>query len=541
MYLRYHTWQDVIRFTSKTQGGWENQFAFDYPCIDIRMNLHAYGWKPNQEDQNIPVLYEGVYRCYFRKQGTTDWQLFARVVVERAPTEDPTVYKDVSVSTGEVAEELYEVKIVATEGPKYESWGGFVEGITKISQFWYGLQFKAARPIEVNVGDAVATSDGAYGGKDPIDMPTVYDFVEAFEFYDYFLGLQIDVIDSLVTATEVPTMYQQLDRGIVDVVFNTESIQTWWDNIGVWQGLDIIWIDEFTDIQRNPLQFYYPVFDQVPVSEYRSMVIPLLYIPLQYESISIAEKIAGPYPVPPWPIWAPEENFAISETFQAEVNWFLLKDEGNELASWTISVTGWGAMVENPSGVAYKFYNCCEGGTYPLACSGTAYIKRNIKYPGVSMPSYMEICFAVQGYYCGSASCVQSGNLCIVLRCEPSCVVYIRHGIIFNACERWMGIFIPGYAQRIIEINTCCDYCSTAWKHIRMVYCIPANCFALHCGWIYCWCAALSCWKCLMDFPLCYAASAPGCLEGDVSIGSPISNYRAHRWWMDYMYVEGIA
>ena len=539
MYLRYHTWQPVIRFISQTQGGWVNEFALDYPCIDIRMNLRAYGWKPNQGDQNIPVLYEGVYKCYFRKQGTTDWLLFARVVVERAATEDPTVYRDVSVTTGEIAEEMYEVKIEATEAQKYEAWGGFIEGITKGGGLWYGLQFRAARPLEINVTDDAFVRDWTYEGKDPIDMPTVFDNVAAWEDYIYFLGLQINVTDALVTITEVPTLYQRLDRSIVDVVFNTEYFATWWNNIGVWQGLDIIWIDEFTVIQRNPLQFYNPVYDQIPTSEFRSVVIPLLYIPLKYETINVVERIAGPYPVPPWPIWAPEENFNIAETFAAEVNWFLLKDEGNELASWTISVTGWGAVVENPSGVAYKFYNCCEGGTYPLSTDGTAYIKRNIKYPGVSMPSYMEMCFAVQGFYCAGLSCLMQGCFRVILRCEASCVVYAHHTIVFNTCDCLWRWYVPGNPSFIYSIPTCKDYCSSCWYPIRIVYCFTANCHEVHCGWFYRW--LTDHWILVTAFDLCYAATLPGYLEGDVLIGSCISKYRPHRYWMDYMYAEGIA
>jgi len=223
MYLRYHTWQNVDSVNDETTDLWVNEFTLDFPCIDIRMNLIGYGWKELIADENIPVLFEGIYKAFFRKNGDTDYTLFAVVVCERAPTEQPDVYQDVGISTGFIPEEIYDVKIEATKGDLFESFGGIIEDIVKGQRFFLDLETRRATPFDAFLFDPVVISEFAFGGMEILEV-NVSDSIGAFEFRDSIFGHQFLVIDDdVVDVSEFVALVPSAEIQFIQDVVDTEE------------------------------------------------------------------------------------------------------------------------------------------------------------------------------------------------------------------------------------------------------------------------------------------------------------------------------
>ena len=103
MYSRFKVWQNPI-ISSQSESVWENEIVLDIDSVDVRFKLKGYGWKPNASDENLVVLYEGRYSCYYREVGAGTWILFTKVISERATYSDSTVYADTFVELGIVDE-----------------------------------------------------------------------------------------------------------------------------------------------------------------------------------------------------------------------------------------------------------------------------------------------------------------------------------------------------------------------------------------------------------------------------------------------------
>ncbi|MFC1710013.1 hypothetical protein ACFL2J_08170, partial [Candidatus Omnitrophota bacterium] len=278
MYLRYKVWQDVLHQNVHSEDEWSNEFTIWYPCVDIRFMLKGYGWKTNSGDENIPVLYEGVYKCYYRKQGDTDWIQFARCVAERASSDNSQVYKDVIVSTGLLEEAIYEVKVEAVKAREFESWGGAIEKVVKNQKFYYTLQIRASMPLGLSVVDEAFVGEFAYGGKSLID----FDVNEVFELSDVLieltrnyqlLAVDIDVVDIV---EEVQFFFYSF-RSVLDVVLVSEWVNFFSPIINVHSPIDFATVEDYVEFFFDSIGLPTPV-ENVSITEWVVMAKILLNI-----------------------------------------------------------------------------------------------------------------------------------------------------------------------------------------------------------------------------------------------------------------------
>jgi len=266
MFLRYQVWQDVITIAGEVQTAWVNEFRVPYSCVDVRLRLAGYGWKPNVEDENIPVLYEGVYKCYYRKVGDTDWTMFARAIVERASTDDAFVYKDVIVDTGDLEKDIYDIRVEAMRGSEFEAWGGAIEGISKGGRFWYGLEMRADKPLELYAEDWASVSEYCYCGENPIEVFVWIDFAVIDYAYDGFIGYQIEVTDVTINVLEAVYFLTNTYRQVIEVIHVSEYTEFWSSIINLWSPVEHLNIEEVSILGYDIWWFY--IYDLISVVDY---------------------------------------------------------------------------------------------------------------------------------------------------------------------------------------------------------------------------------------------------------------------------------
>jgi len=260
MYRRTKTWQDLI-IASQAESGWENTITLNYPCIDFRCVLQGYGWKANASDENLVVNYKGRYDCYYRISGGGAWTKFATVISERAGYSDSNVYKDSYITLGVVAENTYEIKIVAADAEKFTAWGGTLEGISSGGQFWSSGKMRSLKPYEISVSEDIDISEFAYGGKELLEA-SIYSEV------------------TIVESAEILVPY----FSVYDEVTITENIELIHEHL----------IDTFESItiteNFEKLYHYYPMFFEIlSVEEYIEFLISPPSLLPQYEEIGVIE------------------------------------------------------------------------------------------------------------------------------------------------------------------------------------------------------------------------------------------------------------
>ena len=215
MFIRSKTWQNAI-IQSETQLGWENVIVLDYPCVDLRFKLKGYGWKPDPAATNLVILYAGRYECYYRERGTTEWIHFDTVISERASVTENRVYADCFATLGVVQDRIYEVKIIAGDAAKFQSWGGVLEGISQGEKFYYDLKIRAHKPIRIGVADGIKIQEYSYAGtelfsfsiEDGIKLQDIvitslvyqtwlYESITTEESLDFYLGIGLNFYESI--------------------------------------------------------------------------------------------------------------------------------------------------------------------------------------------------------------------------------------------------------------------------------------------------------------------------------------------------------
>jgi len=211
MYSRFVTWQRSQNVSGYVESADVNQFIINDDLLDVRFSLKGYGFKKIGE-QNRIVHHFGCYKCYYRKYGETDWNLFAHVACERNSSEAPTVYKDVFVSSGVLPQAKYEVKIVACRLVELENWtGGIVEGIASGDRFHYGIEARQNVPLKVKATDNIIIESDFLFGLDPMDLSTG----QAYEDITYAVDLAIaeveiglDVVEFMIVEDTVNAQRQ---------------------------------------------------------------------------------------------------------------------------------------------------------------------------------------------------------------------------------------------------------------------------------------------------------------------------------------------
>lgn len=205
MYSRFVTWQNNPNFSSLVKVDDTNQFMIDDEAMDVRFTLKGYGFKKVGE-QNRIIYHFGCYKCYYRKVGETDWNLFAHATSARESSEESDVYKDIAVTSGVLAQAQYEVKVVACRLIELASWsGGEVEGIASGEQFFYGLQARQNIPNKVKVYDEVSIEEDKTIAFDLIDILAGIQFEEVTYAIDLlYINLSIDALgdDDIILVEE---------------------------------------------------------------------------------------------------------------------------------------------------------------------------------------------------------------------------------------------------------------------------------------------------------------------------------------------------
>lgn len=184
MYSRFVTWQKNPTFSNVVKVDDVNQFIVDDESVDLRFSLKGYGFKKVGE-QNRTVHHFGCYKCYYREVGTTDWTLFAHVTSARESSEGVSVYKDIGVTSGLIAQAHYEVKVVACRLIELENWaGGVVEGIASGDQFFYDIQARQNLPNKIKVFELIDVADIKEIGFDLISFVAGITFEEVTYLID---------------------------------------------------------------------------------------------------------------------------------------------------------------------------------------------------------------------------------------------------------------------------------------------------------------------------------------------------------------------
>jgi len=194
MYSRFVTWQKNPTFSSLVKASDVNQFIVDDEAMDFRFNLKGYGFKKVGE-QNRVVHHFGCYKCFYRKVGEADWNLFAHVMSARESSEGSNVYKDISVTSGSLAQAQYEVKVVACRLIELENWiGGEVEGIASDDQFFYELQARQNIPNRVKVSEAIDVQESLMVAFDIVDLVAGIEYEEVTYAIDMaYMEVPVDI------------------------------------------------------------------------------------------------------------------------------------------------------------------------------------------------------------------------------------------------------------------------------------------------------------------------------------------------------------
>lgn len=182
MYSRTKTWQTPV-IDSIENNGFENIITLGFPCIDFRMKLIGYGWKNNVSDKNLSVLYPGRYEIFFRKIGAISWDHVSTIESTRADYSDDYVYEDTFFSLGPVNEDLYQIKVIASSGPVFGTWGGILEGISSGENFFYDLMIRGGQAIGKTPTEQLSISKRVTMGFDLLNI-NVYKNISLEEYVD---------------------------------------------------------------------------------------------------------------------------------------------------------------------------------------------------------------------------------------------------------------------------------------------------------------------------------------------------------------------
>lgn len=347
MYTRYHVWQEVQITANQSEIGWVNQFTTIDVCVDLRFMLKGYGWKPNIGDTNIPVLFEGSYKCYYRKFGDTDWIMFAQVVSERASTDDLRVYKDISVSIGDLPESRYEVKIVADKGEIFTSWGGVIEGIASSGEFWYSLFQRASIVSGIRVFEKVKVRELglAYG---EVLYPFVFTDVSIQELGIAILQHNIDVFDGSSILEEV-TVFDIVSLVIDQIVNVAEDVYLWSDVINSWESLEYLYIYDWVSMSVNPK--YIQPYESVSIQEWFRYSLNPFSMPVHIQDVLVNEDVLVDFVLPYGHVHL-IQNIIVNDWVSSELWAWILQDEcSGTLGNWSQSKNiGDEIIEENPSG-----------------------------------------------------------------------------------------------------------------------------------------------------------------------------------------------
>jgi hypothetical protein len=206
MYSRFVTWQKNPTFSSVIKIDDANQFIIDDETIDLRFALKGYGFKKVGE-QNRTVHHFGCYKCYYRQVGATDWTLFAHATSAREASEGANVYKDITVTSGVLAQGRYEIKIVACRLIELSSWtGGIVEGIGAGDQFFYDVQARQNIPNKSRAIDVANIDEYVVISFDLINILAGIEYDEVVAVMDLLTiecPLAINVYDTVATPLDV--------------------------------------------------------------------------------------------------------------------------------------------------------------------------------------------------------------------------------------------------------------------------------------------------------------------------------------------------
>lgn len=364
MYTRQNVWQDAT-VQSKAKNEWENIIVMGSPCVDFRVRLRGYGWKPSSSDVNLTVLYEGRYACYYRERYSSTWIKFATVVSERASHVEDKVYEDTYVTLGVVASKIYEIKIVALDGERFDSWGGEVEGIEFGGEFWYSAKARGARPYKVQVSESLVASEVLNVGKSVLDID-IYEDIISGELPPQVIN-QWEIVPAETSSIE-DTAYMQLAIAldIADYVNVSLDFNAWRDAVNLYLALDEVIIQEATGFLIYPMgitPLEYPTIEEWTTMSFDPMGVVVTEVPLVEEWI----KLSATPPVetyemtpvneyvemviePPWRIIVPnfgahEYRIWVNDFAQLVVQNSLFYDSCDSLSNWLDESWGAGAVI----------------------------------------------------------------------------------------------------------------------------------------------------------------------------------------------------
>lgn len=244
MYSRTKTWQTPV-IDSIASEGFENIITLGFPCIDFRMRLIGYGWKNNATDTNLSVLYPGRYDIFFRKIGTIIWDHVSTIESLRADYSANYVYEDSFFSLGAVSEDLFQIKIVASNGPVFGTWGGILEGISAGENFFYDLMIRGGQAIGKTPSEQLSIIERITMGFDILNI-NVYNDIRIEEYID--------------------------GNNVGDI------------NLFAFTSVSFLGVTSIISVQKIDVK------DEITVSEIAGNLLPILFLQ-NYDSVSLSEAL----------------------------------------------------------------------------------------------------------------------------------------------------------------------------------------------------------------------------------------------------------
>jgi len=275
MYSRFVIWQNDPIIEAQAEINEYNVFRVQEKCLDIRFILKGYGFKKVGEI-NRAIYHFGCYKCYYKKVGDPQWQMFAHVVSDRAGVSEATVYKDVIVSTGVLEYGTYEIKVEACRLVELSNWPtGVVEGIASGDQFYYDVSARTQAPNKVSKIEEIDVSEFFYAGLDPIFLEVIdpeeysLDGVQAIDIAYMVLEHNIYGIWEDIPVNEVLTIQYDYDLYITpDVVIVTDGSAQYLNRLHVTPANfgDRVYVNEYRSLTFTPFYSYW--FQQIFVNEW---------------------------------------------------------------------------------------------------------------------------------------------------------------------------------------------------------------------------------------------------------------------------------
>lgn len=331
MYTRQHIWQNSI-IDLQSENNWENHIVLGYACIDFRFKLIGYGWKENSTDSNIPILYQGRYDIYYKKQSEESWIFLTSVISDRADYSTDYVYEDIFITSGLLELDLYEIKIIAVNAPEFNFWGGTLEGISINSQFWYELKIKKDKNSPIYGIENLYISEHINIGLSELNIE-IYETLNLFD-YNYYPIFDLTgdnfFIDEIIVS-EYVNFYNAILTEIYEEIsiseFNNVSFPILYvykfDDIGISEAinneeptnlifkLEHTYIIEYISIGVDILE---NIFDIILIYENMSLYLDKLFVN-KFETISLVEDISTYMPIRFWVFETPiiSENVTIQK------------------------------------------------------------------------------------------------------------------------------------------------------------------------------------------------------------------------------------